>query len=427
MITIKKLLVIAFLLRLALSFIAWHPDVNNHIDWGIRFWQYGPGEFYSPNANVWSFTWPNQPPGTIYIYAGIRKLFEAVFAFFWFLNVNIPLFPSNIMLFFETNLYPALLKLPSLLADIGIAYLIWRFFKQIKKPEVGIFGAILFLANPAVWYNSAIWGQTDSVISFFGLLAFILLLERKLPLAVLAFLLSLYIKISLLVFLPIFLIILLKQKYAPRTITLSVLISIAVIGVVTLPFSQGEPFGWLFEIYQKKVFGQQLQIITANAFNFWAFLTGIHERPHSLLLGPLSYEWWGRMLFSIFYLPALYFVFKKHDPKTVFWALFITALSSFIFLTNMHERYLYPVFPVFAILAVWEKRLLWFYITLSLIHLINLYNFWWYPRFDFVVVILSSYDRLAPRIFGLVNTVLFFRVFFLFLKRHKFYGGKKKE
>ncbi|KKP31359.1 MAG: hypothetical protein UR21_C0010G0001, partial [Candidatus Woesebacteria bacterium GW2011_GWC2_31_9] len=72
---------VAFCFRLILSFLIWHPDLNNHFDWGIRFWQYGPAKFYT--ENVWNFTWPNQPPGTIYMFAGIRKFFEFIFGIFW--------------------------------------------------------------------------------------------------------------------------------------------------------------------------------------------------------------------------------------------------------------------------------------------------------------------------------------------------------
>src|SRR5258706_5109024 len=137
----KKLLWIfigALVGRIILSFIIWHPDINNHIDWGIRFFQYGPAKFFAPETNVWSYTWPNQPPGTIYMFAGIRKLFEFLFGIFWTINVKVPVFPSAIITFFESNLYPALLKLPSIIADIGIAYLIYKLTKKT-------FAAILWL------------------------------------------------------------------------------------------------------------------------------------------------------------------------------------------------------------------------------------------------------------------------------------------
>lgn len=158
----KKILLIflvALIFRAFLAFVVWHPDLNSNADWGVRFFQYGPARFYAPESNVWNFTWPNQPPGTIYMYAGVRKLFELVFNIFWTINVKIPAFPSVIITLFESNLYPALLKLPAILSDLGIAYLIYKLVRENSKhKERGIIAAAIFLFNPIIWYNSSVWG-----------------------------------------------------------------------------------------------------------------------------------------------------------------------------------------------------------------------------------------------------------------------------
>jgi len=408
-----------------LAFVVWHPDMNNHIDWGIRFFEYGPAKYFAPETNVWSFTWPNQPLGTIYMFAGIRKLFEIIFSFFWWINVNVSLFPSGIVSYFETNLYPALLQLPSILADMGIAYLIYKIIEQRTenreqrgknknqkiREKMGILGATLFLINPATWYNSAVWGQYDSVINFLVLLSFYLVFKKKLMWAIFAFSLSLFTKLSLVIFLPIFAIIIAKQKYSGKILAKSILVSVVFFGLVTLPFSQGEPFSWLYWLYTKKVLVQQLQVITANAFNLWAGLTGIHEQPHSLMLGPFSYQIWGYILFVIAYVPILISVFKKQDKETVFWALALTAFSVFMLLTNMHERYLYPFFPAFTILAAKNTKLMPYYWGISAISLINLYNFWWMPKIGALVSIMSYGDRLMPRVLGFIAFYIFVRLY----------------
>lgn len=419
----RKILILflgAFVFRMILAFVAWHPDLNNHVDWGIRFWQYGPGDFYQ--QNVWSFTWPNQPPGTIIIFALIRKLFEGIFNFFWWINVTLPVFPSNIMLFFEERLYQALLKLPAILADLGIAYLIWRFFKLQGGEKLGILGASFFLFNPVVWYNSSIWGQTDATVNFFGLLAFILLLGRKLTFAFLCLAVSLFIKASLLILVPIFIIIAWRQIYHRQEWVKAILISLLVVGLLTLPFARGEPFSWLVNLYQQKVFGWQLHVITANAFNFWAAITGIHERPDILLFGSLSFQKWGYILFGVSIIPLFLKIYKNQNSLNIIWVLALTFFSSFMLLTGMHERYLYPLFPFLTILAVREKRLMWLLILVSGIHLLNLYNFWWYPRIEVIVNMLSLGDRLMPRILGGVMFLIFVWVYLYFFK----HGRKQK-
>lgn len=411
-----KILVIAFVFRLILSFIIWHPDVNNHVDWGIRFWEYGPAKFFAPETNVWSYTWPNQPPGTIYIFAAIRKLFEFVFNFFWWINVSVSIFPSGVITFFESNLYPALLKLPSILADLGIGYLIFRILSKNGNEKLGKLAAIVFLINPIIWYNSSVWGQTDSLVNFFALLAFVLLLERRLMVAILALSLSIYIKASLLIFIPIFLVLVIVQKHKALEVLTGVLLSLVIVLLLTLPFSNGNPLVWLYYLYRDKVFTQQLQVITANAFNIWAALTGIHEKPHTLLAGPFTYQFWGNSLFALAYIPILYLVYKRKDYKSVFWALSIASFSSFMLLTNMHERYLYPFFPVFTIIAATTPSLWPVYWTVSGINLLNLYNFWWVPRIKLLIDFMSFGGRLMPRILGLLNFGLFAYLYSHFLR-----------
>ena len=408
---IKLILLSALVFRLFLSFLTWHPDVNNHIDWGVRFWQYGAKNFYS--QNVWSYTWPNQPPGTIYIYAGIKKLYDFIFSIFWWINLNFPPFPSNVIFYLESNLYPALLKLPSILADFGIAYLIYKSIKNKKNAKIG---ALLWLFNPVVWYNSSLWGQTDSIITFFVFLSFYLLLNKKPELSLLSYALSVFIKASLLIFIPIYILIFYLNKYKLNTYIKSVILAIFVVLLLTVPFSKGNIFVWLFDLYQGKIFTQQLQVITANAFNIWAAIASIHERPQTLYLGPLTYQLWGTILFGASYI-VLTIVFLNSKTKNIFWVLSMIAFTSFMFMTNMHERYLYPFFPFFTVLAVANKKLLKVYLLVSLISLLNLYNFWWYPKITVLMNFLSFDDRIMPRILGFLMFLIYLYLFRLFLRQ----------
>jgi Gpi18-like mannosyltransferase len=400
----------AFVFHFALSFFTWHPDVNNHADWGVRFWQYGPAKFYS--GNVWNFTWPNQPPGTIYIFAGVRKMYEFVFSILWLINVRVPIFPSVVVSFSETNLYPALLKLPAITADLGIAWIIYKLVKDVSRKELSaVLGASLWLFNPVVWYNSAIWGQYDSVINFFVLLSFYLLIKRKLILSMLFFFLSLYIKASLIIFAPIYLVIVLRQKYLFQKYFWSILVSSTAILLLTIPFSGNNPFTWLYELYKDKVFTDQLHVVTANAFNFWGLMYGVKDSAvavsDSVKLFAVTLKNWSYIIFAFFYLISLKIVFKKQDVKSIFWAVSLVALSSFMFLTNMHERYLFPVFPYLTALAAVYSPLLGSYILISLVGLLNLYNFWWYPNINILIDLLKTNYGILPRVFSGLNLILY--------------------
>lgn len=409
----KLFLSAAFFVRIVFSFLVWHPDVNNHIDWGERFWIYGAKNFYE--NNVWNSTWPNQPPGTIYLYAGIKKVYDFIYSIFWWMNVNISVFPSNLIFFLEDNLYPALLKLPSIISDFGIAYLIYKCIKDKKLAKTGVF---LWLVNPVVWYNSSIWGQTDSVIMFFVFLSFYLLSKKMPVLSVLAFAFSIFIKASLLIFVPVYMIFFLRNKFTFAVYVKAIFLSLATIIFLTLPFSKGNPVVWLFNLYQGKVFVQQLQVITANAFNIWATLTSIHEKPHTLMLGPLSYQTWGIIAFIISYV-IIVSRYLTSKSKGYYWVLAMIAISSFALLTNMHERYLYPFFPYMTILALENNKLMKVYLIISVISILNLYNFWFFPQVRVLIMFMSFSDRLMPRILGLILTLCYVNLFKYFLRQTK--------
>lgn len=399
-------LVVFFVLRIFFAFAVWHPDVRNHVDWGERFFDYGAQGFYSPDANIWDYTWPNQPPGTVLMFAGVYQLFVFLFSVLTWVNQNIPPFPSQVMYFFELNLYPALAKLPAILADFGIAYLIYK----ITKNKLSF---LIFLVNPVIWYNSSVWGQYDSVINFFALLSFYLLFRKKVILSFIALALSIYIKISLAIFVPVFLIVLFRDKVPLKKAVVGGFTTAVIFSLVTLLFSYPQnPVGWLYTLYTERVLGQQLHVITANAFNIWALFTGIHEQPDSLMWGPLSYQYWGYALFIPVYLFTLWKIWKSKGEMSVYAGLAVIAFASFVLLTNMHERYLYPLFPYFTVITLLNQRLIWLYVSVFSISLLNMYNYWFTPYIPPVVDLLEYGNRIVPRILGGVMTALF-TIFFV--------------
>ncbi|MBM4408655.1 MAG: hypothetical protein FJ038_08700, partial [Chloroflexi bacterium] len=69
-----------------------------------------------------------------------------------------------------------LLKLPPILADLAVAWLIWRMALDLGvRRRVALIAAAIFLFNPITWFDSVIWGQVDS----FGVV-FLLLGVREL-------------------------------------------------------------------------------------------------------------------------------------------------------------------------------------------------------------------------------------------------------
>lgn len=412
----KHLIIFAAIFRLVIAPLASHIDLATHADWGIRFFDYGFKGFYAPDANVWSYNWPNQPPGAIYLFIASRLIFQFLFSILLFINSNIGIFPSIIVSFSENNLYPVIIKMIGIFSDFGIAYLI---FKIVGHPEFisgsipkrardySRFAALLFLFNPVVWYNSAVWGQLDSTIGFFALLSFYLVFKNKLSLGVLAFLISIYIKVSLIIFAPILGIYILR-KFKLKQILYASILPISIIILSTLPFLNRytpNPFEFLHFVYTKKVLTDQMHVITANAFNFWGALTGLELQSHDKIFLVFSLKAWGYILGGLAILPTIYSVYKKPKQKVVVWALAITAFSIFMLFTNMHERYIYPLFPYLTILVAQNRKLLIPYLAISLITILNMYNLWWVPEIEVIKNILEN--MLVLRLISIFNLGLF--------------------
>lgn len=402
----KRFLLLAFVLiflRLIVSPFVWHPDVGNHVDWGARFYSYTPSKFYAPESNVWNFTWPNQPPGSIYIYAFVTKLYELIFSFIWFLNVNISFFPSFVVPFFERNFIYGMLKLPSIIADALLALVIFK----ITKSKVA---ALSFLAIPSIWYNSSVWGQTDSIVNFFAFTSIYLATKNKLFLSVFMFAVSLYIKLSMAIFTPILILILLKKSFGKAA--LYSLIVFAVIILFTLPFSADKnPVLWLRDVYIDKVLTEQMQVVSANAFNFWGLVFGSKQESHYLTVFGFSYQLIGYTLFASLWLISMVIFFFSKSRHSVFAILALTALCSFMLMTNMHERYLYPMFAPIVVLAFYVKKIRVSLLILSIVNVINLYNLWWVPDLGYFRDVLESNQDFVFRLFSLISIIVFVKLY----------------
>jgi len=195
----KKLLIGIFLcaalFRILLIPIARHGDLNNNSSWGSELLIHGPVGFYG--RETWPFSAPNQPPLYLILFAGASSIHSAVSSAVEYLNQNVGAFPSSFVWWWEWwgELY--VMKIPGILADLGIAYVIYLFVRK----RSGVILAALWLINPISWYNSAIWGGTDSIVNLFGLLSFYYLIEKKyLAHSASFFLVSILFKGSLLMF-----------------------------------------------------------------------------------------------------------------------------------------------------------------------------------------------------------------------------------
>ncbi len=328
---LKTLIVVVFILRL---FLSWLPPMEiDHTAWrawSARMVELGPTKFYSPEA----FT--ANPPGWLYV--------------FWLLGeIKTSLFPR--LSFFSSG-YDFMLKLPNNLADLAAGGLIYLIIKKKKGDKLAKLGFLLYTLNPAIWFNSSVFGQFDGSAAFFGLLAVYLLLEKKkIFLAALAFALAWAIKPQAIALAP-----------ALGLITGFKGVFVFIVATLLLywPFFPHNPFAGVIYVFQQMA--NLYSCTTCFTFNFWG-LFGNWRSDMVLFLG-LPFLYWGIILFSL----SLFLIFclKRANPY-LFIALSILSFN--MLMTRMHERYVLPFFAFF----LKSKRLLMVYIFFSLFNTLNVY------------------------------------------------------
>ena len=152
-------------------------------------------------------------------------------------------------------------------------------------PAIALGTAALYLLNPAIIFNSAIYGQVDSIPAGFALLAVYLLfrsdddkagrLNWYVVFAWLALAYSLLIKPQAAVLIPLFIAFAFADPARRRARLIAtgigILASFVLAIVLTEPFHPGNPVAvlvWLFERYQ---YGSSVYAFNSvNAFNLWA-------------------------------------------------------------------------------------------------------------------------------------------------------------
>jgi len=399
---IAILLVVGLLLRLFLAYIllpgsGFATDIATFTAWASQLGQSGPGDFYATAG------FADYPPGYLYV--------------LWLLGVLghilAPLAGGD-----AGSAITALIKIPAIVCDVAIGYVLYRIVKTWRgeHPDanrLALIAAALYLFNPVTWYDSAIWGQVDSVGTLVTLLAVVALIrgnsEGASVLAVLAALVKPQFGI---VALPIVGIVLLRRHlFAPDSIphnpvlvparlrgwfvdergfwrlVSSAVAALLVLVVLLVPFSLDIP-GFV-QLIVKTAGGYQY--LSVNAYNPWALIGAGGQTPLAFgggwspdnvpLIGPLSGVLIGGLLLVAgFGLAALRLAWRD-DRRSIIVVTLLLALGFFILPTRVHERYMFPIFAFLPIVAVVDKRWLIATIVLSIAAFMNLYGILTIPTY----------------------------------------------
>ena len=396
---IAAIMLIGLLFRLIMAY-AYEPlrgsGFGNDLDL-FRYWadtlaQHGPAAFYE-NAGFADYT-----PG--YLYA------------LWIVGVIGSLVGG----------IGDLIKLPAIITDIALGYVVYSMVRELGVTERrATMAAAIVIFNPITWFDSVIWGQVDSVGTVFLLLAVRELWrgrsERSAILAVVAAL----IKPQLGILVPIVAAVTIRRALWPaggwgdeaapspsgfaweqRTSGPLRILTTGAVGFLTA-MAMAAPFGlsvvslsatapFLDSSLLRLVFSTaaQYSYVSVNAYNAWAlfpvdgvslatnggwiFDAPVADAASWAQIGPFPAALvggvaLGLLLFAI--VPLL--VARRPDRLTILVGVSVLALAFFAVPTRVHERYLFPLFGLAAILLAFSWRWRIAYLAAGIATFLNLY------------------------------------------------------
>ena len=182
-ITFLHILLIAAVLELFLAYTqdGFSIDLEFIHNWGVRMHEVGFSRFYGPEVQM------PYPPGYLYV----------VFVLQWVINL-LQITDISIIYF--------IYKIPPIFCDLCSGVILYKLAleRQMTKKKATVLAA-LYMFNPAVVINSAVWGQVDSCFTLFILLMCLFLSKKKFGMACLMFGIGMMVKQQTMAFAPVLL------------------------------------------------------------------------------------------------------------------------------------------------------------------------------------------------------------------------------
>jgi len=273
----------------------------------------GPSKIYDPGLPVDAY-----PPGSVYLLwlsGCLGKLLEPT-----------------------ANGFRVIVETPPLIADlfIGLAlyFAAWRDGRGLRALII----MMLFALNPALIFDTVVWGQSDSVVALPMILAAILILTGRYRLGWSAAAIAMLAKPQALAFTPpLALWTLFNAGLAECVWCAGAVVGTVAIGI--LPYQLGHSWNWIVNVY--KDLGTRFSEASVGAFNFMGLIGGMGTPDTDPVFSGISYSAFGLSLTCAVYLVASYLIWRARSARAALLAIFVALFGFFMFAPRMHERYLY--------------------------------------------------------------------------------------
>jgi hypothetical protein len=281
----------------------------------------GPGKIYDPGVPV-----DVCPPGELYLlwFSG------------WIARILEP----------GADGFRVIVETPPLIADFLIGLTLyfagWREGRAVRAMLV----MLLFALNPALIFDTVVWGQSDSIVALPMLAAALLILAGRHRLGWSAAAIAILAKPqAAAIAIPLGLWTLLDAGIAECGWSAAAFAGTFAVGI--LPYQIGHSGNFIVNVY--KEMGARFSDASVGAFNFMALVGGMGAPDADKTLG-VSYRALGLSLTAAVYVISLYLVWRARSSRSAMLATFVALFGFFMFAPRIHERYLY--YPIVFLIPI---------------------------------------------------------------------------
>jgi hypothetical protein len=342
---------------------------------------------------------PNYPPFSIAAFAATGRAYRALLS------------PT-----YDVGMQECLAfhKLPAVFADVVTALLLLGIVARINAHRYAPWVAgIGYAIQPAVAYESAVWGQVDALFSLAVVGALAAALSRRWLLMGALFTAAVLTKFQAIVALPTMVALCVVER---RVVARALVGAAATALLVPVILRSWPALVAVRDVYTHS--SSYFPVLSMNAYDVWMALYGPGARDHTdadVVLGPLTYRHVGLGIFAAIAIAAAVLGARRLRRATALparaWTLFavpaVTVYAFYLFNTEMHERYVFLLMPL-GIPMIFAGPGLRPYLAASALFFLNLLG----------VLPWTSVDRAAfkefpslPSVIGVCNVLVFLAMF----------------
>lgn len=306
----------------------------------------------------------------------------------------------------ETAAASALLKMPGVIADALTSALLVLWLSRRVSLRTSAIVSLAYAIMPAVAFNSAVWGQVDSISTLLTLLALESLTRRRWTWVGVLAALAVLTKPQAMLFVPLFGI---AAMVADRTSVLAALTRAAA-GALIVTIVVIAPIWSARENVARAFFETTAlyPLLHLNGFSAWFVanplpaprleeLARYYQRDDQALIAGITPRMLGLAALGILAAAVLIRAIRlRASEASIRFAARVLPLAFMVVCTQMHERYLVPAIAFWA--WAYERSVGWWlgWLTIGVVAIVNLLWVWQQPLAFETISSLAEWTRSSP-------------------------------